>query len=196
MTRQVLDLSQKPTAGVFLIEASAGTGKTYSIANLYLHFILQGRKVNEILVVTFTEAATKELRERIRANLTDAFQVLTGQNQDETVSAILGNYDSAESRAYMEAAILNFDQAAIFTIHGFCQRMLQENAFESLSLFDAELTENEDDIRQELVQDFIRERTYEASSSSALNQEMLINLAKNYSGQLIVDSVNSSEFEK
>lgn len=196
MSRQILDLSRKPGAGVFLIEASAGTGKTYSIANLYLHFVLQERKVNEILVVTFTEAATKELRERIRANLTEAYQVLSGQCQDETVSAILSNYDAHPAKSLMEAAILNFDQAAIFTIHGFCQRMLQENAFESLSLFDAELTENEDDIRQELVQDFIRSRTYEASSSSSLSQETLINLAKNYGGQLLVDAVNKSEFEK
>ena len=196
MSRSILDLSQKPGPGVFLIEASAGTGKTYSIANLYLHFILQKRRVNEILVVTFTEAATKELRERIRANLADAYQVLIGQCQDETVGSILGNYDSGQAKGLMEAAILNFDQAAIFTIHGFCQRMLQENAFESLSLFDAELTENEDDIRQELVQDFIRSRTYEASSSSSLNQEMLINLAKNYGGQIIVDVVNSSDFEQ
>ena len=82
MIPEPLNLSQKPQAGVFLIEASAGTGKTYSIANLYLHFVLQGKKVSEILVVTFTEAATKELRERIRANLSSAFQVAAGTGYD------------------------------------------------------------------------------------------------------------------
>jgi len=195
MSRNILDLSQSPQSGVFLIEASAGTGKTYSIANLYLHFVLQGRKVNEILVVTFTEAATKELRERIRANLADAYQLICRQKADETIDSILSNYDAVEARSLIEAAILNFDQAAIFTIHGFCQRMLQENAFESLSLFDAELSENEDEIRQELVQDYLRSHTYALSSSSSLTQEMLINLAKNYGGQLIVDAVKSSEFQ-
>ena len=57
--RQTLDLDLD---GIKLIEASAGTGKTYAIANLYLRYVLQGRKVNQILVVTFTKAATEELR--------------------------------------------------------------------------------------------------------------------------------------
>ena len=191
----ILDQSRKPRAGVFLIEASAGTGKTYSIANLYLHFLLQGRKVSEILVVTFTDAATKELRERIRARLTEAFRALRGHCTDESVDAILRNYERQEAETYMEAAVLNFDQAAIFTIHGFCQRMLQENAFESLSLFDAELTENEDEIRQELVQDFIRSRTY-GQAASSLTQDDLINLVKKYGGQRLVDKIDDSEFEK
>jgi exodeoxyribonuclease V beta subunit len=65
-----------PLSGVHLIEASAGTGKTYSIANLYLRQILAGREVGEVLVVTFTKAATDELRGRLRARLFDALALL------------------------------------------------------------------------------------------------------------------------
>ncbi|MCM8528066.1 MAG: exodeoxyribonuclease V subunit beta, partial [Lentisphaeraceae bacterium] len=193
--KEILNLTQKPQSGTYLIEASAGTGKTYSIANLYLHFILQGKKVSEILVVTFTEAATKELRERIRANLSKAFQVLTGLSRDEQLTAIISSYDSDDKKLLLEAAILNFDQAAIFTIHGFCQRMLQENAFESMSLFDAELLENEEDLHEEIVKDFIRQKTYLPDSQGSLNHKKLLSLVKNYNGQKIVDAVDQSGFE-
>lgn len=195
MTPEPLNLSQKPQAGIFLIEASAGTGKTYSIANLYLHFILQGKKVSEILVVTFTEAATKELRERIRANLSSAFQVAAGTGNDQLIQSILDGYDVDENRTLLEKAILNFDQAAIFTIHGFCQRMLQENAFESMSLFDAELIENEADLQEEVIQDFIRSKSYSGQSAFSLKPKHLKELARNYSGQLVVDSVDQGKYE-
>ncbi|MCM8539909.1 MAG: UvrD-helicase domain-containing protein, partial [Lentisphaeraceae bacterium] len=196
MNKEILDLSQKPVSGTFLIEASAGTGKTYSIANLYLHFILQGKKVSEILVVTFTEAATKELRDRVRANLTKAFQVITGALLDEQLKAIISSYESDDKKQLLETAILNFDQAAIFTIHGFCQRMLQENAFESMSLFDAELIENEDDLRDEIVKDFIRQKTYNTDSSGPLDHKKLLKLIRNYNGQKIIDAVDKSGFEE
>ena len=72
--------------GIKLIEASAGTGKTYTIANLYLRYILEGRTPSEILVVTFTNAATEELRGRIRARLFQTLQLF--QNHlDKTPTA-------------------------------------------------------------------------------------------------------------
>ena len=74
-----LDLLSMPLEGSHLIEASAGTGKTFTIKNLYLRLILEKNdEVRKILVVTFTEAATRELRDRIRRNLIDAFSFLDG----------------------------------------------------------------------------------------------------------------------
>ena len=195
MNRETLDLNQKPEPGVFLIEASAGTGKTYSIANLFLHFILQGKKISEILVVTFTEAATKELRERVRSNLLKAFKVAIHKDKDEQLGSILNSYDANDSIKYLETAVLSFDQAAIFTIHGFCQRMLQENAFESMTLFDAELLENDLELKEEIVEDFIRRKTYGDSLSQTLNKSKLLSLARNYQGQKIVDQVENQAFE-
>ena len=179
---KILDLSTYvPGPGITLIEASAGTGKTYSIANLYLHFILQGKKVNEILVVTFTEAATKELRERIRHNLSCALNTyLTNEVHDETISKILAQYPAPQEK--LEMAILNFDQAAIFTIHGFCQRMLQENAFESLSLFDSELSDNNTMIRERIVFDFWRKLTHTSETKPPLSQNQLHDLANKVLG--------------
>ena len=67
---QRLDPLDTPLAGFNLIEASAGTGKTYTITALYLRLVVEARiPVNRILVVTYTNAATKELRDRIRSRL-------------------------------------------------------------------------------------------------------------------------------
>jgi ATP-dependent exoDNAse (exonuclease V) beta subunit len=67
---------QMSLPGARLIEASAGTGKTYAISNLYLRYVLEGTRVNAILVVTFTNAATEELRGRIRLRLHETLRLL------------------------------------------------------------------------------------------------------------------------
>ena len=135
------------------------------------------------MVVTFTEAATKELKERLRENLSLALEaLLQGSSKDETVLSIVQLYQDLYSQSLLEAAILNFDQSAIFTIHGFCQRMLQENAFESSALFDAELISSEKDIVEEIVNDFWRKEVYQLSADDlrllTLNRESLLNLCK------------------
>jgi exodeoxyribonuclease V beta subunit len=88
--RSMLDF---PLGGVHLIEASAGTGKTYSIANLYLRQILAGRAVGQVLVVTFTKAATDELRGRLRARLFEALALLErgGDSDDGFLTLLLGS---------------------------------------------------------------------------------------------------------
>ncbi len=154
-----LDLTSAiPLTGTSLIEASAGTGKTYSIANLYLHAVLSGKKVGEILVVTFTEAATKELRERIRHNLSVAVDYAADlmKNEDSTLRNIVDLYHCEESEVMLRQAVLSFDEAAVYTIHGFCQRMLSENAFESKAAFDSELLTDNTELLQRIVDDFWR----------------------------------------
>jgi exodeoxyribonuclease V beta subunit len=82
MTRDFMDLRTAPLDGATLIEASAGTGKTYTLTGLFLRLILEKRlTVDQILVVTFTDAATEDLRKRIRQRLTETIHVLEKQHR-------------------------------------------------------------------------------------------------------------------
>lgn len=159
-----LDPLNIPLEGKNLIEASAGTGKTYTVTSLYLRLILEkGFSVNEILVVTFTKAATEELKGRIRSRLLqcrDAFK--NGTHGDPFIAELAGNLGNPRSLLYLREAILHLDEAAIFTIHGFCQRMLNENAFETGQPFDTDFIENEDALRQGLAEDFWRKNVYDS----------------------------------
>lgn len=154
-----LDLPTIPLDGTHLIEASAGTGKTYTIAHLYLRLILERDYAPaSILVVTFTEAATKELRDRIRKNLLTALHAAQERKSadDALLQAILERQpgDRPEQVARLRRALINFDEAAIFTIHGFCKRMLVQNCFESGLPFAAELITDQQTVVQEILDDF------------------------------------------
>lgn len=169
MTIRAFDASQTELLkGVNLIEASAGTGKTYAIAMLALRFVAeQGLSVEELLIVTFTKAATEELKERIRTRLFEARRLLDGRT-DKDDSNLLSwaehlPVDRKLAQQRIEVALLNIDQAGIFTIHGFCQRVLREHALESGQLFDSELTGDIDAIRQEIADDFWRTELYSRS---------------------------------
>ena len=144
--------------GVNVVEASAGTGKTYAIAMLVLRFVAEfGVPVEELLVVTYTRAATEELRSRIRDRLVEARDILSGRRgrEDENLLACLDMLpDRKLALKHLELALLDMDRAAVFTIHGFCQRMLREQALESGQLFDMELTADVSQVRNELVADF------------------------------------------
>lgn len=148
-----------PLSGTCLIEAGAGTGKTYTITTLVLRLILQKALLPEqILIVTFTTAATAELRDRVRRRLKEAKNALQGRSSGDTVLDRLlehvGSRDIALDR--LEDALSNFDRMPIFTIHGFCQRILNEMAFETGSSFDAELMTDATSIIQALTDDFWR----------------------------------------
>ena len=160
------DLLTSPLQGTNLIEAGAGTGKTQTITGLLLRLILEKRlPVKEILVVTYTVAATEELRDRIRRRIREALDAFSsGSSPDLFLQGlILTLPDREEAAGLLRAALLDFDEAAILTIHGFCQRTLRESAFESGSLFDTELEpEQETRLIEEIVQDFWRRHFYEA----------------------------------
>ena len=167
---QPLDPLGVPLEGVRLLEASAGTGKTWTIAALYLRLLLErGLEVPEILVVTFTQAATEELRERIRGRVRDALAVAEGRKADDDfAAALLARAGPGEDpRQRLVDALARMDELAVFTIHGFCQRVLQENAFESGALFDAEVGADERDLRREVMEDFWRRRLYGACAPEA-----------------------------
>ncbi|WP_299183212.1 exodeoxyribonuclease V subunit beta [uncultured Neptuniibacter sp.] len=158
-----------PLQGQQLIEASAGTGKTYTITALYLRLLLGLGNINDrplgpdqILVVTFTEAATEELRDRIRARISDARTAfLQSDVKDPLLQALKRQVDdSAQAVKLLEHAIRQMDEAAIFTIHGFCQRMLKQHAFESGSLFETELTQDDLSLIRGAALDFWRSTIY------------------------------------
>lgn len=120
-----------PLLGPHLLEASAGTGKTFSIEHVYVRLILEKDpiEVEQILAVTFTRAATRELRQRIRINLEKALEQL--QSDCITWEYLQPLRGSKKSINALRDAISGFDQCQIFTIHGFCYRMLREFAFEA-----------------------------------------------------------------
>jgi exodeoxyribonuclease V beta subunit len=159
------DITTAPLdGGITLIEASAGTGKTYSITGLILRLILEKHlQIRDILAVTFTEAATQELRDRIRRRLQSALEDLHhGASKDDIVDAFLKKGDKAVGIHELDLAIQSFDEAQIFTIHGFCQRMLNDHAFESGTRFDTTLVTDPKPLFEEVARDFWRLRFYEA----------------------------------
>ncbi len=148
-------------AGVYVLEASAGTGKTYTIEGLVLRLIVERNvPVDKILVVTFTEAATAELRYRIRNRLAAAERALTdGDDESEALTGtVLKNagIDAAAAARRLRVALLLFDQARIATIHGFCRRTLREFAFECAYLFDAEVLTDATAMVESVVNDYWR----------------------------------------
>ena len=154
--------------GVTLIEASAGTGKTFTIAGIFVRLIVENRAtVREILVVTFTEAATSELRGRIRQMLADALAAFTtGTSKDDFLAGLLARHaDSAAGASRrLDAALRGFDEAPIYTIHGFCQRTLKDRAFESGVLFDTELIQDQSELFREVADDYWRKHFYSAAA--------------------------------
>lgn len=151
--------------GINLIEASAGTGKTYTIAMLVLRFVVeQEQDIKQILVVTFTKAATEELKDRIRTRLAETRLYALGNNPalEDNIKQWLDQLEIENALIIqrLNNALLEIDQAGIFTIHGFCQRTLAEHALESGQLFDSELTGDISSIKQACSDDFWRKNVY------------------------------------
>ena len=158
-----LDLRDIQTSGLNLIEASAGTGKTWTITALYILLLLKERMLpEEILVVTYTKAATAELRDRIRKRIVATLDMYSsGREPADDLECLLAGappLDPDTAQKLLTRALYSFDDASIFTIHGFCQRALLENAFESGSLFDTELTTDQSALVRQVCDDFWRTR--------------------------------------
>ncbi|MBD9362845.1 exodeoxyribonuclease V subunit beta [Methylomonas fluvii] len=170
-----------PLSATRLIEASAGTGKTYTIAALYVRLILGHHPDNaepsgyllppDILVVTFTEAATKELRERIRERLSQAARFFRQQlpTTDAFLQDIRAAYpevDWPDCARRLELAANWMDEAAVYTIHSWCNRMLQQHAFDSGSLFRQEVNTDDTELLNEVVRDYWRSFYYDMSNDA------------------------------
>ena len=159
-----------PLDGIRLIEASAGTGKTFTLATLFTRLVVeQGLRIGQILAVTFTDAATQELRKRIRERLALAARLVDlepaeGEAPDVRLTREVlqrhlrsGSESPAALKRRLQVAADEIDLAAIFTIHGFCTRVLREHALESGHTFDPpELLASDRELLEELAADLWR----------------------------------------
>jgi exodeoxyribonuclease V beta subunit len=157
--------------GKFFLEASAGTGKTFAIEHIFVRLLLEHTdnkylRVEDILVVTFTKAATRDLRMRVKSNMEKCLNILTLSLLNKTIKADIFDYlypiiddrtKLLSSISRLKEAILFFDQAQIFTIHSFCLHVLREHAFETNNLLTQSADENIDNyyILKKEVRDFL-----------------------------------------
>ncbi len=149
-----------PERGTWLLEASAGTGKTFQIAGLFVRLVAEyGLPIGRILAITFTNAATAELRERIRNRLRQAHEQLSKPppadelEKDPVLAHLRAGPDGERQLLRLELALREFDKAPISTIHSFSQRTLGELAFESKQDLELELLQSTKAIEEELVDD-------------------------------------------
>lgn len=182
-TQQTTPLALRfPLHGSQLIEASAGTGKTFTISALYLRLVLGhggesgfGRELlpPQILVVTFTDAATKELRDRIRTRLAEAARFFRNEiaSPDDLIAELRDQFSAEQWSACasrLDIAAQWMDEAAVSTIHSWCQRMLREHAFDSGSLFTQTLETDHSELLSEVLRDYWRRFCY-PMAGDALN---------------------------
>ncbi len=211
-----LNIADFPLHGQRLIEASAGTGKTFTIAGLYNRLLLgHGRRsdaqqparlaCDQILVVTFTVAATAELRGRIRARLRHTFEdclrlenkqsmqdqetyqyLLELAQQCGLTEAELNSSVQTELKPWLQANLALMDEASIYTIHGFCQRMLKQFAFDSGVMFSAEMVLDSERYLLQACEDIWRQHAYR------LNEPQSRFLLSQYAGpQALMQTVRS-----
>ncbi len=159
---QPLDTFSFPLYGASLIEASAGTGKTYTIVNLYIRLLLghgcEPLGVEQILVVTFTNAATGELKERIRQRLRKAYlDFFARASKDIFIQQLIEQSDNVELDCQRLAlASKQMDEAAVYTIHGFCHKALTEHAFESGAMYEQSFILDESEWLKIAAEDYWR----------------------------------------
>jgi exodeoxyribonuclease V beta subunit len=158
---QVVDLATHPLEGFSLIEASAGTGKTYTISHLFLRYLLEtDYSVQQLLVVTFTNAATDELKHRIRRLIGGVLAYIEGRPlNDFDIDPYFQQWQANDKAIRsLQRALIDFDEASVFSINGFCQRMLTRFPLDTGSMLQQELIENQADLEIEAAQDFWRKR--------------------------------------
>lgn len=139
------DLEHAPLdEGTVLLEASAGTGKTYALTGILLRLLLEGQlqRLEQALVVTFTVAAADELKNRLRAGLVRALAACRGARTGEAFFDGLARHGASGAKV-LQRALDEFDAVGVTTIHGFCKRLLDEAAFESREPFELELAADE-----------------------------------------------------
>ena len=179
-----LDWQRMPLQGRILIEASAGTGKTWNIGLIYLRLLLErDLRVEQILVTTFTDAAAQELRERLRRRLIEAERVLefasTGSVTDDSslesyLSALCHDEDGRRhALRKIQLARSDLDHAPVSTIHALCQRIQRDYPLESGAAFANDKLFDEQQLQRECVEDFWRRR-YLTGSVDPREAELLL----------------------
>ena len=161
MTRELTNIFDLKVSPRVLVEASAGTGKTYTIVGIFVRLLLEkDLSVEQILTVTFTKKATAELRERVLERLRECLSVLESHEEPKGTEPFLSHLYSAYkedegAREKLRAAIRNFDDSQVFTIHGFCQKILQEEALAAGTPFEMAVNPS-DPLYETAAEDFWR----------------------------------------
>lgn len=170
---EAFDVKTAALCGPTLLEASAGTGKTFSIKHIVLRIVAElGIPVESLLVVTFTRAATAELKSRIQKHLADMQGLLTGQLPASEADPLLieqlalwraavnedgsRRWSDEQLMRRIRGSLMNFDDAGIYTIHSFCQKALTGHAFSSSSALEADFGADDSRFLEETAEDFIR----------------------------------------
>jgi exodeoxyribonuclease V beta subunit len=169
-------------SGVTVLEASAGTGKTFAIAALTARYVAEGVPLERMLLVTFTRMATGELRERVRERLVSAEAGLAAAQAGEltdpkdmvlTLLASGPADEVARRRRRLAAAVTDFDAATIITTHGFCQQMLASLGIAGNAESDTTLVEDLSDLVEETVDDLVTARVLRGSTSPMTRTDAL-----------------------
>jgi exodeoxyribonuclease V beta subunit len=164
---KTLDPETLPLHGTAVVEASAGTGKTYTITSLFVRLLVESElEIDQILVVTYTRAATAELRDRIRKRLAAALLVARGEASDDDLLVRLCA-GKPELALRLERALAGVDEAPVLTIHGFCQRVLRDLAFESGAAFESQLLAHAAPLLEEIADDYFMRELYAAPAERA-----------------------------
>ncbi len=188
----------------YVVEASAGTGKTWTIERLYIKALLESSQpydvslplsVENILVVTFTNDATNELKQRIATQIQTTINTLIVMNKQSLDSKddIFLAYLATRAEQFekdvtlLSRALQNFDQSAIYTIHGFCKRIIEDYQFECKTPSQFELVANKGRLIENLVVDFMRSEIINNPQFKDCIAEVLSNLEQLF---------NSSDFQQ
>lgn len=170
----VLNVKSMPLQGRHLIEASAGTGKTFNITRIYLRLIIEKRlPVDQILVMTFTNAATEELRGRLSETLREAQQYwqsdsFRAEHSDPVFAYLYAENDPDDALKLINQALLGMDESAVFTLHGFCNRVLKQLAFETGGALSVELNQDLLPLTEQAIQDWFRANRYDNQKMNSL----------------------------
>lgn len=167
---KAFDITTLPLTGQQLIEASAGTGKTYSIERIYLRLLLEKEySVQKVLVVTFTNAATAELKNRLSAFLQKTFDTWQ-QSTDPVVMHLRATIAEHKAKLLLRKALAQLDESAIYTIHGFCKRVLTEHAFHSGTSFSVSVENDNEALLLKACRDWYRNHQLDEHFSLLANQ--------------------------
>lgn len=206
------DPTTVPLEGTNLVEASAGTGKTYSIAILALRLLLENEiPVNQILMVTYTNAAVAELEDRIRRFIRSAYRSIEKNQQlDNDIQSVIDTAIEKKGKEkitrLLKSAVNSLDETIIMTIHGFCQKTLTEFAFETNQIFDSKLVTTagnilEDETNQfwrryitSIDQKILRALVFPEKKEQAANEETTVPLSRESIRNIVESHLAGKEY--
>ncbi len=191
-TIQEFDAKTVDLAGKNLIEASAGTGKTYSIAILVLRLIIEKRiPLEKILMVTFTKPAVAELESRIRKFVRQAYKYsLNIEIENQTIREVVDRSGKESSKNELIKAVQSLDQLSVMTIHSYCERSLMQYPFETAQSFDFEIATDISDIRDLVVDDYWRKKI------NTLDKDLYLHFTEFLTRRMIQDVLNKALEDK